>query len=40
MTVFRSSQPYIPRPRKRHAAMIREIYGFRELADDAGARFR
>ena len=28
------------RPRKRHAAMIREIYGFRELADDAGARFR
>ena len=28
------------RPRKRHAAMIREIYGLRELADDAGARFR
>lgn len=27
-------------PRKRHAAMIRETYGFRELADDANARFR
>lgn len=28
------------RPKKRHAAMIRETYGFRELADDASARFR
>ena len=28
------------RPKKRHAAMIREVYGFREITDDAGARFR
>ncbi len=28
------------RPKKRHAAMIRKVYGFRELADDARARFR
>ena len=30
----------IGRPRKRHAALIRKAYGFRELADDASARFR
>ena len=28
------------RPRKRHAALIRKAYGFRELTDDASARFR
>ena len=28
------------RPKKRHAALIRKAYGFRELADDASARFR
>ncbi len=27
------------RPKKRHAAMIRKTYGFRELTDDANARF-